>query len=195
MTTNTEEQDPFPTAMSVFTAMVSGVGWLEMRRQTKQAGERDRNAFRAAWFTSRRAVIGFRGLLDEFETFVAEDEFGARSFRLGAVRLVLDGGRARDLWRLRDRAWEVGRELGTSLDALSEHLGPEYAPLVAEAHRAFESIGAMPEEFTGLVRQGRAAVEAYSALLDALAGEEGFVVEVASIDTARSRRGRGPRRS
>ena len=180
------DPDPFTIGIGVFTAMVSGVGWLEMRRQTKQSDERDRNAFRAAWFTSRRAVIGFRGLLDEF---------GARSFRLGVVRLVLDGGRARDLWRLRDRAWDVGRELGSSLDALSEHLGAEYAPLVDEAHRAFQSIGAMPDRFTGLVRQGRAAVEAYSSLLDAIAEREGFVVEVASIGTARSRREREPRPS
>ena len=204
MTTDTGERpyldteidpDPFTIGLGVFGAMVSGVGFLEMKRQTRRDDERERDRFRAAWFTARRAVLSFQALLDEFATYMAEDGFGSRSFRLGAVRLVLTIRRAQDMMRMHDRALEVARDLSKSLDVLSEHLPARYAPAVEEVVTTFEGIGTMPERFADLVPKGQAAVAAYTALLDAIAKTEGFEVEVASIDTARSRRGRGSRRT
>jgi hypothetical protein len=168
------DPDPFGIGIGVFAAMVSGASFLEARRQTQFLAAQQRAAFRAAWFQARRSVIFFKRSVDEFETYVLEDGFGRRSFRVGAVRLVVSPQRAHELKRLRRQSMVTANRIGDDLDDLSNFLGPEDQPGVTRLLATLSEFGAFPEHYADLVTQGRAVVALYTGLLDSIDAREGF---------------------
>jgi hypothetical protein len=87
------DPDPFTIGLGIFAAIAGGGAFLEQRRQRQMLQDQQRAAFRASWFAARRTLIHFKQQVDEFETYMLEDNYGAREFRIGAVRLTVDRGR------------------------------------------------------------------------------------------------------
>ncbi len=83
------DPDPFTVGIGIFSAIASVGGFLETRRQRRHAERAQRERFRTTWYAARRALIHFKGIVDEFETYVRQDDFGARAFRIGSVRLTV----------------------------------------------------------------------------------------------------------
>lgn len=186
MTITTEQEidpDPFGIGIGLFAAMVSGASFLEARRQTKFLLDQQRGAFRAAWFEARRSVIFFKRSLDEFETYVLEDGYGRKAFRVGSVRLVVTSRRAHEMKRLRGQALVTAHRLGDNLDELSNHLGPEDQEAVTGILAALNDLGAFPDRYADVVTQGRSVIALYTAMLDAIGEREAFDEDTSSFTT------------
>jgi hypothetical protein len=126
------DPDPFTIGLGIFSALAGGGAFLEARRQREIVQDQQRGAFRQAWFASRRTLIFFKHQIDEFETYMLEDNYGQRQFRIGAVRLTVDAGRHHALRRLRGQTLITASRMGDDLDDLSEFLGQEYAERVQQ---------------------------------------------------------------
>lgn len=177
MTTTAEvdiDPDPFGIGIGIFAAMVSGASFLEARRQTRAVVDQQRAAFRAAWFEARRSLIFFQRWMDEFETYVLEDGYGGREFRVGSVRLVLTPRRAQEMKQLRGQTLITAQRLGDDLDDLSNFLGPDDQDTVTSIIGALDDLGRFPERYADLLVQGRAILALYTGLLDAVARRERF---------------------
>lgn len=177
MTTDVEREvdpDPFGIGIGIFAAMVSGAQFLEARRQTQYLQQQQQAAFRTAWFEARRSLIFFKRTVDEFETYVIEDGYGRKAFRVGSVRLVVTARRANEMKRLRGRALHSATRLGDDLDELSNFLGPAEQEAVDSIIASLNEFGAFPDRYLDLITQGKQVVALYSALLDALADRQEF---------------------
>lgn len=177
MTTTTDldvDPDPFGIGIGIFAAMVSGASFLEARRQGQFLQQQQRGSYRAAWFEARRSVIFFERSLDVFETYMLEDGYGRRAFRVGSVRLVVSAQRAQEMRRLRGQALTTAHRLGDTLDDLSDFLGPEQQADVTAIISGLNEMGLFPERYADLVTNGRAVVALYNGLLEAVADREGF---------------------
>ncbi|HEV2889215.1 MAG TPA: hypothetical protein VGX28_02475 [Frankiaceae bacterium] len=168
------DPDPFSIGIALFSAMAGGAAFLETRRSRTNLEQAQRRAFRAAWFETRRSLIFFKRGIDEFETYMLEDGYGRRAFRIGAVRLVVDPHRKHQMRRLRGQALQTASHLGDDLDDLSDFLGPDDQQAVHEILTRLGEIGRLPESYADLVRVGREAIGLYSGLLDRIADREGF---------------------
>lgn len=166
--------DPDPFGIGIFAAMVSGASFLEARRQSQFLQQQQRAAYRAAWFEARRSVIFFKRSLDVFETYMLEDGYGRRAFRVGSVRLVVTPRRATEMRRLRTQSLTNAEKLGGTLDELSNFLGPEDQDAVTAILATLNDLGAFPDKYADLVTQGRAVVAIYANLLESIAEREGF---------------------
>ena len=51
------DPDPFTIGLGIFGAVAGGGAYLEARRQRAAADRRERDAFRAAWYDCRRAIV------------------------------------------------------------------------------------------------------------------------------------------
>jgi hypothetical protein len=89
----TFDPDPFTIGLAIFTALAGGGAFLEARRQRQFVERQHRERFRTVWFSAKKALIFFGRAIDEFETYMLEDDYGAQSFRIEAVRLTVDAGR------------------------------------------------------------------------------------------------------
>lgn len=170
---NGVDPDPFMIGIGIFGCIAGGGAFLEARR-TRQLNESQmRGEFRKAWFTATRTVIHFKRAVDEFETYVMEDRYGTKNFRIGAVRLVVDAGRKQSMRRLKGQTFTTANRLADDLDDLSEHLGPEYAEAIQEL---IDKLGQVtfPESYRELLRTARDAINLYSDLLEDIGQREQF---------------------
>lgn len=177
MTTDVEREvdpDPFGIGIGIFAAMVSGAQFLEARRQTQYLQQQQQAAFRTAWFEARRSLIFFKRTVDEFETYVIEDGYGRKAFRVGSVRLVVTARRANEMKRLRGQALTTAHRLGENLDELSNFLGPDEHDAVESIIASLAEFGAFPERYVDLIARGRDVLAVYSALLDVVAERQRF---------------------
>jgi hypothetical protein len=168
------DPDPFSIGIAIFSAMAGGAAFLETRRSRVGVEHAQRRAFRAAWFNTRRSLIFFKRSIDEFETYMLEDGYSRRAFRIGAVRLVVDGQRKQQMRRLKGQALTTANTLSDNLDDLSEHLGSDDQAAVDAILTRLAEIGQLPDRYTDLIRLGRDAVALYSDLLMTVADREGF---------------------
>lgn len=130
------DPDPFTLGLGLFGAIAGGGAFLETRRHRQYAQSQGRDAFRGAWFKARRTLIHFKGQIDEFETYMLEEGFGRKAFRIGAVRLEVDRGRHKSLRRLRGQIYVTASHMGDDLDDLSEYLTTDYQERRCHSHAA-----------------------------------------------------------
>jgi len=167
------DPDPFTIGLGIFAALAGGGAFLEARRQRELVQDQQRGAFRGAWFGSRRTLLFFKHQIDEFETYMLEDNYGSKQFRIGSVRLVVDAPRHRAMRRLRGQTLITANHIGDDLDDLSEFLGPEYAEKVQALLAHLEAIN-IPETYRELIKVARDAFYEYDGLLTYIADIEGF---------------------
>jgi hypothetical protein len=167
------DPDPFTTGLGIYAAIAGGGAFLEGRRLREIVQTQQRGEFRAAWFAARRTLIHFKQQVDEFETYMLEDNYGQKQFRIGAVRLVVDVGRKRSMRRLRGQTLTTASHMGDDLDDLSEFLGPEYSDRIEEVLSHLQAIE-IPETYRGLIRVARDAFDEYESFLTFIADKEGF---------------------
>jgi Arc/MetJ family transcription regulator len=170
------DPDPFTIGLGIFSAMAGGGAFLETRRQREYVQQQGRDAFRGAWFAARRTLIHFKGQVDEFETYMLEDGYGRKSFRIGAVRLEVDRTRHKALRRLRGQVLVTASHMGDDIDDLSEFLGAEYQ---SEVDAIINRLGEMelPDKYRDLIMLARESFALYNDLLESVAEREGFESE------------------
>jgi hypothetical protein len=168
------DPDPFTIGISIFSAMAAGAGFLEARRVRQRDEQIDYRAFRSAWFNARRSLIFFKRSVDEFETYMFEDGYSRRAFRIGSVRLTIDGHRKQQMRRLKGQALTTANTLSDNLDDLSEYLSEADLPAIDAILTRLAEIGQLPERYTDLIRLGREAVDLYDDLLTGVGDREGF---------------------
>ena len=168
------DPDPFSIGIAIFSAMAGGAAFLEARRSRVHQEQSQRQAFRAAWFDTRRSLIFFKRAVDEFETFMIEDGYARRAFRIGAVRLTVARQRKQQMRRLRGQSLMTANNLADNLDDLSEFLGPDDQALVDRILTRLAEIGQLPDRYLDLIRLGREAVDLYDDLLQHVSDREGF---------------------
>lgn len=170
------DPDPFTIGLAIFSAVAGGGAFLEARRQRQGAERQQRDAFRTAWFNSRRTVIFFKRGVDEFETYLMEEGFGRKAFRIGSVRLFVDKQRHHALRRLRGQTFTTATLIGDNLDDLSEFLGREDQEAVDTILLRLHEMQ-MPERYSDVIRLGREAIAMYSDFLEAIDDRMGFTAE------------------
>jgi hypothetical protein len=168
------DPDPFSIGIAIFSAMAGGAAFLETRRGRRQVEFAERRAFRAAWYATRRSLIAFWQAIDEFETYMLEDGYDERAFRIGAVRLTVDVGRKQQMRALMTRALETAGSLGDAMDDLSDFLGEADQQAVDAVLDRLAEIGRQPDAYADVVRLGREAHALYDSLLATVAEREGF---------------------
>jgi hypothetical protein len=170
------DPDPFTIGLAIFSAVAGGGTFLEARRQRHATERQHRDEFRAAWYNARRTVIFFKRGVDEFETYLLEEGFGRKEFRIGAVRLVVDRQRHQQLRRLRGQTFITANIIGDNLDDLSEYLGPDDLEGVTTILTTLEQMR-MPERYIDVIRTARQAVALYSDFLNDIDERQGFTAE------------------
>src|SRR5437867_711228 len=167
------DPDPFTIGLGLFTALASGGAFLEQRRQREIIEGARQGEFRAAWFAARRTLLFFKHQIDEFETYMLEDNYGQRQFRIGAVRLMVDAGRRHQMRRLRGQTLMTASHMGDNIDDLSEFLGKDYAERVQAVldHLAAVQI---PDTYGELIKVARDTFYEYNNFLTFIADREGF---------------------
>lgn len=168
------DPDPFSIGIAIFSALASGAAFLETRRSRQNVETAERRAFRAAWYDARRSLIFFRRSLDEFETYMLEDGYGRRAFRIGAVRVVVDGRRKHQMRRLKGQALTTANTLSDNMDDLSDYLGTEAQASVDALLTRLGEIERLPDRYSDLIRLGREIASLYDDLLEGIADREGF---------------------
>jgi len=167
------DPDPFTIGLGIFAALAGGGAFPEARRQRQLVERQHRDRFRAAWFNARRALIYFGRNIDEFETYVFEDDYGGKSFRIGSVRLTVDPDRHRSLRRLKGQAMTTANVMSDAID-LCEFLGPDYQSSIQKVLDQLRQIGAIPERYSELIRAAREARKLYDDLLNQIGEKEQF---------------------
>ncbi len=167
------DPDPFSIGLGLFSIIASGVAFLETRRSRQFVEQSQREHFRAAWFQSRRSLIFFKQAVDEFETYMLEDAYGRKAFRIGSVRLMVTRGRHQSMRRLHGQTMTTANYMADNLDDLSDFLGPEDQAKVDEILQKMSDVR-FPELYRDVIISARGAVELYSDLLDEIGEREGF---------------------
>jgi len=170
----TFDPDPFTIGLGLFAALAGGGAFLEARRQRQFAERQQRDRFRAAWFNAKRALIHFGRNIDEFETYMLEDEYGGKFFRIGSVRLVVDANRHHALRRLKGQTITTANVMSDAIDDLSEFLGQPYQGAVQEVLDQLSKVGTIPERYSEVIRAARKARDLYDGLLNHIGETEGF---------------------
>lgn len=168
------DPDPFSIGIAIFSAMAGGAAFLETRRGRTAVDAAQRRAFRAAWFSTKRSLIFFKRSVDEFETYMLEDGYSRRAFRIGSIRLTVDARRKHQMRRLYGQTLTTASTLSDNLDDLSDFLGPEDQAAVDAILTRLAEIGSLPERYADLVHTGREAVALYEELVGSVADREGF---------------------
>lgn len=83
------DPDPFAIGFALLGLLFSGGTYLETRRRRMLSETQRNNEFRQKWFNSKRTLIHARRVIEEFETYVAEDGYGNESFLFGTARMNL----------------------------------------------------------------------------------------------------------
>lgn len=167
------DPDPFTIGLGIFAAIAGGGSFLEARR-TRQATERQqKDAFRAAWFASRRTVIFFKRSVDEFETYMLEDGYSRSAFRIGAVRVTVDFNRHRAMRRLHGQVMTTANYMADNLDDLSEFLGEDDQEQIDKILNRLSEIE-IPPSYRDLIKLAREASDLYSDFLEDIGEREQF---------------------
>jgi hypothetical protein len=169
----TFDPDPFTIGLAIFTALAGGGAFLEAQRQRQFVERQHGERFRTVWFSAKRALIFFGRAIDEFETYMLEDDYGAQSFRIGAVRLTVDAGRHHALRTLKGQAITTANVISDTLDDLSEFLGPDYQQSVQVVLDKLSKL-TIPERYSEVIRAARKARDLYDRLLNEVGDREGF---------------------
>ena len=119
------DPDPFSIGLGIFGIIAAGGAFLETRRGRQFIERTQRESFRAAWFSARRTMIHFKRIVDEFETYMLEDDYGEQGFRIGRVRLAVDRGKHQAMRRLHGQTNTTSSFMADNLDDLSDYLGPD----------------------------------------------------------------------
>lgn len=172
------DPDPFTIGLGIFGAVAGGGAFLESRRQRRLMKEQQRGAFHGAWYAARRTLIHFKQQVDEFETYMLEDGYGKREFRIGVVRLSVDRGRHHALRRLRGQTLVTASRLGDNLDDLSEFLGEDYVDEIEMILGRLHDMQ-IPPTYRDVIHTAREARAWYGSFLDHVAEREGFEIHAA----------------
>jgi len=167
------DPDPFTIGLGIFAALAGGGAFLEARRQRQFIERQQKERFRAAWFGARRTLIHFDQVIDEFETYMLEDEYSESAFRIGAVRITVDRGRHQAMRRLKGQAMTTANVLTDTLDDLSDFLGADDQEVIDKILRELAQIE-LPARYSDVIRSARQARDLYSELLSIVGEREGF---------------------
>jgi hypothetical protein len=118
----------------------------------------------------------FKRVVDEFETYVLEDGYGGKTFRIGSVRLTVDRSRHQALRRLKGQALTTANFMADDLDDLSEFLGPEDQSTIDRIMSRLSET-TLPESYRAVMTLAREAISLYSELLDEVGAREAFEQE------------------
>lgn len=172
-TVEATDPDPFTIGLGIFAAIAGGGTFLEARRTRQEAEGHHKDAYRSAWFASRRTLIFFKRSVDEFETYMLEDGFAKSIFRIGAVRLTVDFGRHKALRRLNGQVMTTAQFMADNLDDLSDFLGVDDQQQIDAILKRLGEIE-IPGTYRDLIKLARAASELYSDFLDEIGEREAF---------------------
>jgi len=145
--------------------MFAGGSYLEARKQNNQAGAQARVDFRKAWFDARRTLIHARRIVEEFNTYVAEDNFGRVQFGFGNIRLMIDRGRAQQLRRLHGNAHTTAEHMADDLDRLGDHLDASYQERIESIMTLLKEVNQFPANYRAVVMKAREALDLYEELI------------------------------
>lgn len=168
------DPDPFVIGLGLLQIAAAGGAFLESRRRRQAVEQAERNAFRSAWYQARRTLIYFKRTADEFETYMLEEGYGRREFRIGAVRLTLDRRGHQAMRRMHGQTMNTAQHLADNLDDLSEFLGPDDQARVDAIHERLSRIDRLPEQYRDVIALSRTAIELYGDLLDDIGERQGF---------------------
>ncbi len=168
------DPDPFTVGLGLIALAFAGGSYLEARRQRQYIERQAQERFRTVWFSARRTLIHYRRVVEEFATYVAEDNFGATQFGFGRVRLTIDQGRAEALQRLHANVHTTATHLADDLAALSEFLGEEDRPAVEALLAQLESMATFPVSYSEVVTLARRAFEEYDRLVSQVGERNSF---------------------
>jgi hypothetical protein len=167
------DPDPFTIGLGLFAAIAAGGTFLEARRSRQETERVQKDAFRSAWFASRRTLIHFKRAADEFESFMLEDGYARKAFRIGEVRISVDFNRHKSMRRLHGQVLTTANFMADHLDDLSEYLGSEDQPAVDRILVGLKEMS-FPESYRDIIRMARTAGELYGDFLQDLGEREGF---------------------
>lgn len=167
------DPDPFTIGLGIFAALAGGGSFLEARRTRQEAERAKKDAFRSAWFACRRTLIYFKRSADEFETFMLEDGYERKAFRIGEVRISVDFNRHKAMRRLHGQVMTTANDMADNLDDLSEYLGPEDQEAVDRILGGLKEM-TFPESYRDVIRLARTAGELYGDFLHDLGEREAF---------------------
>jgi hypothetical protein len=167
------DPDPFTIGLGIFAALAGGGAFLEARRQRQFIERQQRERFRAAWFSARRTLIHFEQVIDEFETYMLEDDYAESAFRIGAVPITVDRGRHQALHRLKGQAMTTANVLTDTLDDLSEFLGADDQEMIERILSDLAQIE-LPSRYADVIKSARKARNLYAGLLSNISKREGF---------------------
>ena len=168
------DPDPFIIGLGILQVVAAGGAFLESRRQRNEVQRAQREQFRASWYDARRSVIFLKQTTDEFETYMFEDAFGRREFRIGAVRLSVDSRKHKAMRRMHGQTMKTAQHLADNLDDLSNFLGPDDQAQIDAIQERLNQIDRLPERYRDVVVLAREAVQLYSDLLDDVGEREQF---------------------
>jgi len=117
--------------------------------------------------------IHFEQVVDEFETYMLEDDYSEGAFRIGAVRITVDRGRHQALRRLKGQAMTTANVLTDTLDDLSEFLGVDDQEMIERILNKLAQIE-LPSLYSDVIKSARRARDLYAALLSSVGEREGF---------------------
>ena len=166
------DPDPFSVGISIMALIFAGGSYLEARRTKQVAGAQARSDFRAAWFNSRRTLIHARRIVEEFNTYVSEDNFGRTEFGFGRIRLQIDRGRAQQLRRLHGNANITAEHMADDLDRLADHLDTRYQNRIDAILALLTEVKQFPENYRDVVTTGRKALDPYEGLINEVGDRE-----------------------
>ena len=169
----TIDPDPFSIGLGLITVLAAAGGFLESRRRRQVIEQSQRQEFRSAWFRARRSLIFFQQAVSEFETYVLEEGFGRRSFRIGSIRLEVDAGRHHALRRLHGQTMTTANRAADSFDELSNFLGPEDLEQVDRVTTRLAEIE-FPADYRGVITMSREALALLTDLLEDIGDREAF---------------------
>ena len=168
------DPDPFVIGLGLLQIAAAGGAFLENRRRRQAVEQAERLRFRTAWYQARRSLIYFKRTADEFETYMLEEGYGRREFRIGAVRLTLDRRGHQAMRRMHGQTMNTAQHLADNLDELSEFLGPDDRAKVDAIHENLARIDRLPERYRDVIALSRTAIDLYAALLDDIGEQQGF---------------------
>jgi hypothetical protein len=166
------DPDPFSVGITILSLIFAGGSYLEARRANALAGSQARQDFKAAWYDSRRTLIHARRIVEEFNTYVSEDNFGRIEFGFGKVRLQIDRGRAQQLRRLHGNAHTTAEHMADDLDRLAEHLDASYQERIEAIMGLLREITGFPANYREVVTKARGALDLYEDLINDVGEKE-----------------------
>ena len=166
------DPDPFSVGITILSLIFAGGSYLEARRAREAAGAQARNDFRSAWFDARRTLIHARRIIEEFNTYVSEDNFGRVEFGFGKIRLQIDRGRALQLRRLHGNAHTTAEHMADDLDRLADHLDASYQERIDAILALLRQISQFPQNYREVVTTARGALDLYEALINDIGDRE-----------------------